>query len=175
MRILFVHQNFPGQYAHLLTHYASDPSNEIVFLTRRANASFPQIRKIVYRLSREANPKTHFYVRSIENAVLHGQAVARVALRLKKEGFVPDVILGHNAWGETLYLKDVYPDGPLLAYFEYYYRASGGDIGFDPEFPETMDVRLRVRTLNAVNLMGLEAADRGQTATEWQHSTYPTR
>ena len=175
MRILFVHQNFPGQYAHLLAHYASDPANEIVFLTRRANAPFAGIRKLVYRLSREANPKTHFYVRSIEGAVLHGQAVARVALRLKNEGFVPDVILGHNAWGETLYLKDVFPDAPLLAYFEYYYRASGGDIGFDPEFPETLDVRLRVRTLNAVNLMGLEAADRGQTATEWQHSTYPKR
>ena len=175
MRILFVHQNFPGQYAHLLAHYVSDPANEIVFLTRRANAPFAGIRKIVYRLGREANPATHFYVRSIEGAVLHGQAVARVALRLKKEGFVPDVILGHNAWGETLYLKDVFPDAPLLAYFEYYYRASGGDIGFDPEFPETLDVRLRVRTLNAVNLMGLEAADRGQTATEWQHSTYPAR
>jgi len=175
MRILFVHQNFPGQYAHLLAHYAADPANEIVFLTRRANAPFAGIRKIVYRLSREANPKTHFYLRSIEGAVLHGQAVARVALRLKKEGFVPDVILGHNAWGETLYLKDIYPDTPLLAYFEYYYRASGGDIGFDPEFPETLDVRLRVRTLNAVNLMGLEAADAGQTATEWQHSTYPKR
>jgi len=173
MRILFVHQNFPGQYAHLLAHYAADPANEIVFLTRRANAPLAGIRKIVYRLSREANPATHFYVRPIEGAVLHGQAVARAALRLKKEGFVPDVILGHNAWGETLYLKDVYPDTPLLAYFEYYYRASGGDIGFDPEFPDTMDVRLRVRTLNAVNLMGLEAADRGHTATEWQHSTYP--
>jgi hypothetical protein len=175
MRLLFVHQNFPGQYAHLLAHYAADPANEIVFLTRHGNAPFKGIRKIVYRLGREAGPKTHFYLRSTEAAVLHGQAVARVALRLKKQGFVPDVILGHNAWGETLYLKDVYPDAPLLAYFEYYYRAQGGDIGFDPEFPETLDVRLRVRTLNAVNLMGLEAADRGQTATEWQHSTYPER
>ena len=175
MRILFVHQNFPGQYAHLLKHYSCDPANEIVFLTRRANAPFAGIRKIVYRLGREASPKTHFYVRSIEQAVLHGQAVARAALRLKKEGFVPDVILGHNAWGETLYLKDIFPEAPLLAYFEYYYRASGADIGFDPEFPETLDVRLRVRTLNAVNLMGLEAADRGQTATGWQHSTYPAR
>ncbi|HMH16690.1 MAG TPA: hypothetical protein VK572_00950 [Burkholderiales bacterium] len=89
MRILFVHQNFPGQYAHVLRHYACDPGNEIVFLTRHANATFPGIRKIVYRLSREANAGTHFYVRSIEGAVLHGQAVARAALQLKKEGFVP--------------------------------------------------------------------------------------
>src|SRR5262245_62035568 len=175
MRILFVHQNFPGQYAHLLRHYASDPSNEIVFITRNENAPFPGIRKVVYKLARQAGAKTHFYVRSIEQAVLHGQAVARAALRLKQSCFVPDVILGHNAWGETLYLKDIYPDSPLLAYFEYYYRPEGGDIGFDPEFPTMMDVRLRVHTLNAVNLMGLQVADRGQTANQWQLSTYPER
>ena len=175
MRILFVHQNFPGQYAHLLRHYAADPRNEIVFLTRHANARFAGIRKIVYRASRDAGAKTHPYVRSIEQAVLYGQAVARVALRLKKEGYTPDVMLGHNAWGETLYLKDVFPDAPLLAYFEFYYRASGADVGFDPEYPADLDTRLRVRTLNAVNLMGMEAADRGQSPTAWQRSTYPLR
>ena len=175
MRLLFVHQNFPGQYAHLLWHYASDPANEIVFVTRHANARLAGIRKIVYKQRREAGENTHGYVRSIEQAVPHGQAVARVAHALKKEGFVPDAMLGHNAWGETLYLKDVFPDAPLLAYFEYYYRASGGDIGFDPEFGETPDTRPRVRTLNAVNLMGLEAADRGQTPMRWQHCTYPAR
>lgn len=96
MRILFAHQNFPGQYAHLLRHYASDPANEIVFLICNVNARFPGIRKIV----------------------------ARVALRLKKEGFVPDVMIGHNAWGETLYLKDVFPDASLLSYFECYMETS---------------------------------------------------
>lgn len=175
MRILFVHQNFPGQYVHLLRSYAADPSNEIVFLTRNANAPFPGIRKIVYRVAREAGDRTHVYVRPMEQAVLHGQAVARMALKLKKEGFEPDIILGHNAWGETLYLKDVYPNTPLIGYFEFYYRDVGLDLGFDPEFPADLDLRLRVRTLNAVNLLGLQAVDRGQTATRWQLSTYPER
>jgi len=85
------------------------------------------------------------------------------------------MILGHNAWGETLYLKDVFPDAPLLACFEFYYGASGRDVSFDPEFPDSLNARLRLRTLNAVNLMGLDAADLGHTATEWQHSTYPPR
>lgn len=175
MRILFVHQNFPGQYARLLACLARDPANQIVFVTKNANRPLPGITKIVYELSREAGRETHFYLRSFEQAVLHGQAVARVALGLKKQGFVPDVMLGHNAWGETLYLKDVFPQAPLLAYFEFFYRVSGGDVGFDPEFPADTDSRLRVRTRNAVNLLGLDAADCGQTATEWQHSTYPER
>ena len=175
MRILFAHQNFPGQYARLLAYLVRDPANQIVFITRNANCDFPGITKIVYEPAREAGSRTHFYLRSFEQAVLHGQAVARVALGLKKQGFVPDVMMGHNAWGETLYLKDVFPQTPLLAYFEYCYRAHGGDVGFDPEFPADADLHLRVRTRNAVNLLGLDAADRGQTPTRWQHSTYPPR
>ena len=41
--------------------------------------------------------------------MLNAQAVARAALELKKSGFVPDVMLGHNGWGEIWYLKDVFP------------------------------------------------------------------
>jgi glycosyltransferase involved in cell wall biosynthesis len=175
MRLLFIHQNFPGQYAHVLRRFAADPGNEIVFVTRHANAAMPGIRKIVYRLQREVGEKTHFYVRSVEEAVLHAQAVARVAFSLKRQGFVPDAMIGHNGWGETLYLKDVFPAAPLLSYFEFYYHAQGADIGFDPEFPPSLDVRLRVHTLNAVNLMGLEVADQGQTATAWQRGRYPER
>ena len=39
---------------------------------------------------------------------------ARIALDLKKSGFVPDVMAGHNGWGEIWYLKDVFPSTPLL-------------------------------------------------------------
>ncbi len=175
MRVLFAHQNFPGQYRHLLTHFAADPANEIVFLTRNAHAPFPGIKKIVYQTRREPATGTHHYVRPLERAVLYGQEVARVALGLKEKGFVPDIMIGHNAWGETLYLKDVYPDAPLLSYFEFFYSGHGLDVDFDPEFPTTIDTRMRVRTLNAINLFGLHVADRGQTATEWQRGTYPAR
>lgn len=175
MRILFVHQNFPGQYLHVLRHLAAERAHEIVFLTKNANAGCPGIRKIVYRTHREMGQSTHHYLRTSESAVLHGQAVARAALMLKKQGFVPDILIGHNGWGETLYLKDVFPEAPLLSYFEFFYRAAGSDVGFDPEFPADLDARLRVRMQNAVNLIGLEAADRGQCPTAWQKAQYPGR
>ena len=37
MRLLFVHQNFPGQYRHLAAHYASRRGCEVVAIGERQN------------------------------------------------------------------------------------------------------------------------------------------
>ena len=77
MKFLFVHQNFPGQYRHLIAHLRVDPANEIVFLTERVDRSMVRVRKIVYKVTREVADSTHSYLRQIERSVLRGQAVAR--------------------------------------------------------------------------------------------------
>ena len=56
-----------------------------------------------YRPQRKTTPNVHHYLTSLEAGVLNAQAVARVALDLKKSGFVPDVMLSHNGWGEIWY------------------------------------------------------------------------
>ena len=175
MKILFVHQNFPGQYLHLARYLASVPGNQVVFITQRKNANLPGVRNIVYAPPRGATPKVHHYLRATESYVLNGQAVARVALDLKRSGFVPDVMLGHNGWGEIWYLKDVFPHKPLLGYFEFFYRFAGADVGFDPADKLSVDTAPRTRTKNLGNLLGLDAADAGQCPTLWQKSTYPER
>jgi hypothetical protein len=109
MKLLFVHQNFPGQYLHLARHLWAQPANEVVFLTQRKDAALPCIKKVVYTPKRRPSRQTHHYLREAESGVLNGQEVARAALALKKAGFVPDVMLGHNGWGEIWYLKDIYP------------------------------------------------------------------
>jgi len=173
MKILFVHQNFPGQYRHLAQHLATVPGNQVVFITQRTDATLPGIRNIVYRPQRQVTRQLHHYLRGTEAGVLNAQAVARIALDLKKSGFIPDVMVGHNGWGEIWYLKDVYPRTPLLGYFEFFYRFAGGDVGFDPAEKPSVDVAPRIRTKNAGNLIGLDAADWGQCPTQWQKSTYP--
>jgi glycosyltransferase involved in cell wall biosynthesis len=124
---------------------------------------------------RTISPQVHHYLRESEGAVLNAQEVARVAMDLRNTGFVPDVMLGHNGWGEIWYLKDVFPKSPLIGYFEFFYRTQGADVGFDPADPVTPDTAPRVRTKNLGNLLGLEAADLGQTPTQWQKSVYPSR
>lgn len=175
MKILFVHQNFPGQYLHLARHLAAQPGNEVVFLTQRQDGALPGVRKVVYRPARSVTPGIHHYMGESEAAVLNAQAVARSALDLKTDGFVPDVMVGHNGWGEIWYLKDVFPQTPLLGYFEFFYRAQGADVGFDATEAQVFDTAPRIRTKNMGNLLGLEAADLGQCPTQWQKSTYPER
>ena len=175
MNVLFVHQNFPGQYVHLARRLAADSGNRVVFITQRKDAELPGVTKLVYKPARAVTPGIHHYLRDTESGILNAQAVARLAIDLKKSGFIPDVILAHNGWGELWYLKDVFPQSPLLGYFEFFYKAVGADVGFDPAVALTLDRFPRVRSQNIGNLLGLDAVDAGQCPTQWQKSLYPPR
>jgi len=174
MKVLFVHQNFPGQYLHLARHLGAIEGNEVVFITQRTDADLPGVKRIVYKPAREVTRDIHHYLRETEAGVLNAQNVARVAMGLKESGFVPDVMLGHNGWGELWYLKEVFPTTPLIGYFEFFYRHHGADVGFEPGPPLIFDVGPRIRTKNLGNLLALDAVDYGQCPTKWQKSLYPT-
>jgi glycosyltransferase involved in cell wall biosynthesis len=175
MKVLFVHQNFPGQYLHLARHFGTQSDHQAVFITQRKDSELPGVRKIVYKPRRPISPQVHHYLRESEAAVLNAQEVARVALDLRTAGFIPDVMLGHNGWGEIWYLKDIFPEAQLIGYFEFFYRMTGADVGFDPAEPVTPDTAPRLRTKNLGNLLALDTADLGQCPTEWQKSVYPRR
>ena len=177
MKILLVHQNFPGQYRHLAGALQRLPGAQVLALGDAENlAKVPApagLKRLAYRPSRKPTPGVHPYLRHVEAAVLRGQAVARAAQQLKRQGFVPDLVCGHAAWGELLYLRDVFPDARILGYMEFYYQAVGADIGFDPEFPATPDDLLRIRTWNMVHQSTYFAIDQGITPTQWQASQFP--
>jgi glycosyltransferase involved in cell wall biosynthesis len=175
MKVLCVHQNFPGQYLHLARYLGTQSEHQVVFITQRQDVELPGVRKIVYKPRRTISPQVHHYLRESEAAVLNAQEVARIALDLRKAGFIPDVMLGHNGWGEIWYLKDIFPEAPLIGYFEFFYRMQGADVGFDPADPITPDTAPRLRTKNLGNLLALDTADLGQCPTEWQKSVYPRR
>ncbi|MCW5624384.1 MAG: glycosyltransferase family 4 protein [Burkholderiales bacterium] len=175
MRVLLIHQNFPGQFKHLARHLHADPAVELLAIGRKTAPGLPGGPGFMaYDLAREPGKETHKYVRSIESAVLYGQAVVRVLLELKRKGWKPDVVLAHLGWGEALYVKEVFPDTRLLGLCEFFHHAAGVDLGYDPEFPATIDDRLRVRTGNGHVLVSLESTDVGISATPWQRSLFPT-
>jgi glycosyltransferase involved in cell wall biosynthesis len=177
MKILFIHQNFPGQYRHVAAALARTPGWEVVALGDTQNIkqrpAIPGVRLAGYGKPATASPHTHHYVKSLEGAVRRGQMVVRACLELKKRGFVPDAIYAHPGWGEALFLKEVFPDARLTLYCEFYYRAKGADVAFDPEFPATLDDLCRVRIKNAASLLSLEAADSGISPTRWQRDAFP--
>jgi glycosyltransferase involved in cell wall biosynthesis len=171
MKCLFIHQNFPGQFVHIARHLAQT-GHEVSFVTQPRAAEISGVRKFEYRPALRA-PDAHPYLRELESGVENGLAVARLCEWLKRDGFTPDIVIGHNGWGEILYVKDVWPHTSLLGYFEFFYRGRGTDVDFDPEFPPEPDAAERLRTRNAINLLGLDAVDWGQTPTEWQWNQYP--
>lgn len=170
MRCLFVHQNSPAQYRHVIRELAARPGNEIVVLSQTGDRAMPGARWVQYK---PEPPAVVGRLRELDTHLANAEAVRQVALKLRDEGFRPDVMLGHNGWGETFFLKDVWPDVPLVGYFEFFYHPRGSDVDFDPEFPVGPDVGPRLRLRNAGNLIGLNAADWGQTPTQWQAWQYP--
>lgn len=174
MRILFLHPNFPAQFRHVATALAKDNSNEVFFGTTRREGSLPGVKKVFYQAKREARPETHHYVRPLENAVLQGQAVFRMAEELKAKRFVPDVVYGHSGWGPTLFIKDIFPQAKLLCYFEWFYHAHGTDADFDTNEPLSYDDEARIRIRNAPILQDLYSCDRGLSPTYWQHQQFPS-
>lgn len=175
MKFLFVHQNFPGQYLHVARYLGTQNKHQVVFLTQREDANLPGVQKVIYKPGRKVDNHVHHYLRETEASVLNAQQVARAALELKQTGFMPDVMVGHNGWGEIWYLKEVFPDTPLIGYFEFFYRLQGTDVGFDPKENLIFDAGPRLRTKNIGNLLGLDAVDFGQCPTQWQRSLYPAR
>ena len=173
MKILFLHPNFPAQFRHLATVLGKNPQNQVVYGTSRSEGNIAGVQKVLYQKSRTAKPETHHYVRPLENAVLEGQAVYRVALKLKEQNFYPDLIYGHSGWGATLFAKDVFPKSKLLCYFEWFYNAHGSDADFDPSDPINEHDEARIRVKNAPILLDLYSCDRGLSPTNWQKQQFP--
>lgn len=173
MHILFLHPNFPAQFRHLATVLAKDVNNRVVFGTTCPQKTIPGVQKAIYKPSRAAHPQTHHYIRNLENAILQGQAVYRMANKLKAEGFVPDVVYSHSGWGPGLFIKDIFPKATFLCYFEWFYHAYGSDANFEPTNRLTVDDEVRIRVKNAPILLDLYSCDRGLCPTYWQQQQFP--
>ncbi|MBL8486757.1 MAG: glycosyltransferase family 4 protein [Rhodocyclaceae bacterium] len=181
MRTLFIHQNFPGQFRHVVQALLEDPAQEVVGLGMvdnvRAAADYapPRLVKAGYKVQPPPaeGSRIHPYLGDVDTGVRRGQAVARAILELKKRGWVPDRIVVHPGWGEGLFVKDILPDVPVLGYFEFFYRSRGADVDFDPEYPASLDNILRLRLRNAQHLIALEAFEAGVCPTAWQRSVFP--
>ena len=84
------------------------------------------------------------------------------------------MIFGHSGWGETLFLKEVWPEAKLLVYAEFYYRGRGADVGFDPEFSPPDFDKVMIAQGRAAHLgQAILHADRAISPTRWQADTHP--
>lgn len=173
MRYLFVHQNFPGQYLHIVRHLMRDAANEVVFISEPNANHIPGVRRVAYEVGRTKRHDIHKMVRDLDLAAHRADRVASAARQLRQLGFTPDIIIGHHGWGELLNVVDVWPGVPVLGYFEFYYHTTGHDSDFDPEFPMAADAPPSIRAMNSINHLALALDQHGQTPTRFQRDTYP--
>lgn len=174
MKILFVHQNFPGQFLHLAPEL-EQRGHEVRALTDAANTR--QFKTQAFRYKYEAPPVDPVATRLGRNYTTmsdRGVVTARACLQLREKGYMPDVIFGHSGWGETLFLKEVWPEARLIVYAEFYYKGRGADVGFDPEFTKPAFDQVMIAQGRTTHLgQALLHADAGLSPTKWQASTYP--
>ena len=175
VKILFVHQNFPGQFLHLAPEMTRR-GHECLALTAEQNHRASSITTVRYRhRAPKPDPAACRAGRTYVEMTDRGVSVARAAAQLRqRHGYVPDVIFGHCGWGETLFLKEVWPNARLIVYAEFFYGARGRDVGFDPEFDKPgLDLAM-ITTARAAHLgLAMLQADAALAPTRWQSSTFP--
>ncbi|MDD3436259.1 MAG: glycosyltransferase [Candidatus Gastranaerophilales bacterium] len=172
MNILFVHRSFPAQFQYLSLVLANNPKNNVVFIAEEDCGEIPNVKKVIYKLDKEISKDCHPCLVRYEQSIIIAQAVADAALKLKNEGFKPDVIYGFSAWGSTMFLKDVFPDVPLISYCEWFGFADGPESKFDGRVFDEKD-REKIRCGNSNLLIDLYSCDAAITPTQWQKQQFP--
>ncbi|MCT4553899.1 MAG: glycosyltransferase family 4 protein [Pelagimonas sp.] len=178
MKILIIHQNFPGQYKHLAPALVRQ-GHEVVALTCKVKkpTTWNGVKVIPYEIKGGSSPQIHPWLADFETKLIRATSCYRGARVLKQQGFEPDVICAHHGWGESMFLKDVWPNARLGLYCELYHLTDKPFFNFDPEFPSKNpegDV-LRIRMKNMNNRLHEEIMDAGISPTRFQASTFPDR
>ena len=174
MNVLFVHNNFPGQYRHIARALARNPQLHVAAVGSWTSRPMDGVNLVRYSLKNANASTAHPFARRFDIECNRAEQVLYSLSSLARAGFVPDLIMAHPGWGETLPLRTIFPDARILLYCEFFYGMHGRDVGFDPEFPETgTDGHVGLHLKNASTLLALADCDAGISPTTWQRSTFP--
>lgn len=173
MNILIIHPHFPGQFSHLAPALVQ-AGHTVVALTMQAVTvkEWEGIRLVPFALLRGGTPGVHPWLADLEGKTAVGEACMRAALGLKAEGFEPDAIVAHSGWGESLFIKDVWPEARLGICCDHFRQPADG--AFEAEFADpdpAQGPRLRMQQL--AQRLQFEQADQGMVPTRWQADSFP--
>ncbi|ARE84582.1 GDP-mannose-dependent alpha-(1-2)-phosphatidylinositol mannosyltransferase [Roseovarius mucosus] len=177
MKILFIHQNFPGQYKHLAPLLAQQGHNCVALTLRVKEAmKWQGVQVIPYALPKRNGQSLHPWLVDLDTKVTRAEACWQAAVDLRAKGYTPDLILAHPGWGESLFLRDVWPTAKLGLYCELYHLAGYPHLNFDPEFAskniEAEALRIRMKNIN--NHLHFETGHAGISPTRFQADTFPS-
>ncbi|HVY19767.1 MAG TPA: glycosyltransferase [Bauldia sp.] len=172
MKIVFVHRRGAAQFRHLARHLA-ERGAEVTVICEQRDAPVAGVRFIVHPPATERTGAIPRHLAVADECAQHANLVAETLERMRHAEGAPDLVVGHIGWGGMLFVKDVLPRTPALAYCEYYFQPKGGDIGFDPRTPVSIAELSRARLRNMVQRATLDGIEGGISPTVWQRSRYP--
>jgi len=171
VRVLFLHQNFPAQFVHIANQLRGQVGHDPMAVVRDTNAHPHLICTVTYSF----DPRAVRTTVPVAERMARGIAVTSALLQLRREDFAPNVVVEHGGWGETLFVRNVWPKTRIVLHAEFYYSPEGADAGFNPEFCGTPHERLPIQVAgrNAAMALALQDADVGVAPTQWQASRFP--
>src|ERR1700749_1709570 len=132
MNVLFIHNNFPAQYRHIVRALIRDPNVKVAAIGTTTSQHMNGVYLRKYGLTDADVSTTHPFARRFDLECRRAEQVLYALSSVSSSGFVPDVILAHPGWGETLPLRTAFPRARLIVYCEFFY-GPGRDFEFDPE------------------------------------------
>jgi glycosyltransferase involved in cell wall biosynthesis len=175
MDVLFVHNNFPGQYRHIARSLHEAGGCRLFAIRAKTAPGMPEVSMARYAVAPAQDPAAvHPFARRFNTEMRRAEAVIDAGLKVKGVGFDPQVVLVHPGWGENVPLRSLFPRARIVAYCEFFYGGADSDVGFDPEFskPKATDWG-RLSAWNAASLIALADAQAAVSPTAWQKSRYP--
>src|SRR6056300_792126 len=76
-----------------------------------------------YAIKAATGKDVHTWLIDMDTKVKRADYCWQAARKLRDAGFTPDIIIAHPGWGESLFLKDVWPKAKLGLYTELYHHA----------------------------------------------------
>ena len=181
MKVLLIHQGFPGQFSHLVTTLIARNDEVWAISTPREKKDIPLgVHYLPYKLRRGNGHDTFPLASELETKIIRGESVARLASKLKEgiitgSQWIPDIIIGHPGWGEMMFLGDVWQDVPQIHYVEFFHGVPGTDNDISDRFAamQTWEEKARARIKNTHLLSNLNQMQVGLCPTRFQRSLLP--
>ena len=129
MKLLLVHQNFPGQFRDLGPALC-DRGHELKAIGSSQRPTDSRIEVLRYEHKLGDRSGVHPHSLEVDEWIRRSEQVADLAMSLKRRGWAPDVMLAHPGWGEALLLRQVFPSTPLVIWPELWLRPE--HLGIDP-------------------------------------------
>ena len=171
MKLLLVHQNFPGQFRDLGPALC-DRGHELKAIGSSQRSTDPRIEVLRYEHSLGERSGVHPVSYEVDEWIHRSEKVANLAMSQKQRGWAPDVMLAHPGWGEALLLRQVFPSTPLVIWPELWLRSE--HMGINPaEITVGQMQYLRIKDWLIDGAMS--DASLAILPTSYQASTFPER